>query len=86
MRELKFATENEALQYLADVTGSKIKIAASDLVKVFMDREEMTEEEAKEYVEELKERVLDGEDPEEVLYEEGLEPDYVFDLLSGTGF
>lgn len=25
--------------------------------------------------------VIEGRDPEEVLYEEGLEPDYVFDLL-----
>lgn len=28
MEDLRFATENEALQYLADVTGKKIKIAA----------------------------------------------------------
>ena len=34
-------------------------------------------------IDEARDRVLnDGEDPEEVLYEEfGLEPDYVFDLL-----
>jgi len=30
---------------------------------------------------EMRERVLSGEDPEEVLYDEGLEPDYVMDLL-----
>ena len=32
-------------------------------------------------ISEMKERVQSGEDPEEVLYDEGLEPDYVFDLL-----
>ena len=30
---------------------------------------------------EMRERVRLGEDPEEVLYEEGFEPDYVFDLF-----
>ena len=29
----------------------------------------------------MKQEVASGEDPEEVLYSEGLEPDYVFDLL-----
>lgn len=29
----------------------------------------------------MKLEVASGEDPEEVLYSEGLEPDYVFDLL-----
>ena len=37
--------------------------------------------EAREILKEMRARVMDGEDPEEVLYEEGLEPDYVFDLL-----
>lgn len=31
---------------------------------------------------EMRDRVLNGEDPEEVLYDFGLEPDYVFDLIS----
>jgi hypothetical protein len=37
--------------------------------------------EAREIIQEMRARVMEGEDPEEVLYEEGLEPDYVFDLL-----
>lgn len=38
--------------------------------------------EAKELIVEMRNRVLnDGEDPDEVLYEHGLEPDYVMDLL-----
>ena len=31
--------------------------------------------------EDMRQEVASGEDPEEVLYFEGLEPDYVFDLL-----
>jgi hypothetical protein len=38
-------------------------------------------DEARQVVFEMKERVLQGEDPEELLYEEGLEPDYIMDLL-----
>lgn len=35
-----------------------------------------------EVIEEMRERVLTGgEDPDEVLHEEGYEPDYVMDLL-----
>jgi len=80
---IEFTSTNQAIQHLADIMGKKIVIASSnELVKIFMERDEMTQQEAKEYVEELKERVAEGEDPEEVLYDEGLEPDYVFDLLA----
>lgn len=82
--ELVFASEDEALQYLADITKKQIKVAApkNTLVKIFMERDGMSEKEAQEYVQELQDRAADGEDPEELLYDEGLEPDYVFDLLS----
>lgn len=54
----------------------------SQLIKVLMDRDQITEEQAVAQVNEAKERVLEGEDPEEVLLEEfGLEPDYVEDLF-----
>jgi hypothetical protein len=53
----------------------------SDLKKVLMNRYEMTSSEADKFIKELRERVLDEEDPEEVLYEIGLEPDYVLDLI-----
>jgi len=46
-----------------------------------MIRDEMTAEEADNLIKEMKDRVISGEDPEEILHEEGLEPDYVFDLL-----
>ena len=53
----------------------------TELVKVLMDRDGISKKEAQEIRKEMMERVWDGEDPEEVLYEEGLEPDYVFDIL-----
>lgn len=29
----------------------------------------------------IREQVADGEDPEELLHEEGFEPDYIFDII-----
>lgn len=40
-----------------------------------------SQQEALDLIAEMRERMLAGEDPEDLLYEEGLEPDYVFDLL-----
>jgi len=40
-----------------------------------------TREEAIKIVEEMKESVYDGADPEILLEDYGLEPDYVFDIL-----
>lgn len=51
------------------------------IVKILMRRDDMTEEEARELVEDCRERINDGEDPEEVLYDLGLEHDYIFDLI-----
>jgi len=80
--ELTFNSSNQALQYLSDLTGKKIKVANSEsLVEIFMKRDELTKEEAEELVDEMKQRVADGENPEEVLYDEGLEPDYIFELI-----
>ena len=36
---------------------------------------------AKEIIKEMRERIYEGENPEEILFEIGLEPDYVFDLI-----
>lgn len=53
-----------------------------NLIQVLMKRDGLSDKEAKEQVREARQRVLEGEDPEEVLYEEfGLEPDYVMELL-----
>ena len=48
--------------------------------QILMRRDKATAEEVTEMLEEARERIRAGEDPEEVLAEEfGLEPDYVFD-------
>jgi len=52
------------------------------IVKILMRRDDMSREEAYEALQEARERLEEGEDPEEILLEEfGLEPDYLFDLL-----
>lgn len=52
------------------------------LKQVLIERDGLTESEADEQIKEAKQRVLDGEDPEEILLDEfGLEPDYFFDLI-----
>ena len=52
------------------------------LLKALMEGHDMSRDEAKEIIQEMKLRVHDEhEDPEEVLYEYGLEPDYVLDLI-----
>ena len=49
---------------------------------VLMRRDGLTEAEADDMIEEARELVANGENPERVLRVEfGLEPDYVFDLL-----
>ena len=53
----------------------------TDLEKVLVDSGDYSAAEAHEIQIELANRVLDGEDPEELLEEYGLEPDYVFDIL-----
>jgi hypothetical protein len=53
----------------------------NEIVRILMDRDEMTEEEAREVVADAREMIADGEDPEEVLYDLGLEIDYIFDLI-----
>lgn len=53
----------------------------TDLHKAIMSRDSVTAEEADVLVQELREMVIHGEDPEEVLFDEGFEPDYIFDIL-----
>ena len=52
--------------------------------RILIERDGMSEEEAEELLAEARELVLNGADPEEILLSDfGLEPDYVFDLLTG---
>lgn len=54
----------------------------SELKQIIMERDELTSEQADELIEDARQRVLEGEDPAEVLEEEfGLEPDYFWDLI-----
>lgn len=53
----------------------------SELLEALMESGEYNLFEAKELFRQMQSRVQDGEDPEEVLYDEGLEPDYVLDLI-----
>jgi len=48
---------------------------------VLIERDGMTEEEAIGTIIDMRRQVQEGEDPEELLHELGLEPDYIFDLL-----
>ena len=57
------------------------KIVLTDLHKALMHNEDISREEADQMISEFYDRVADGEDPEEILYDEGLEPDYVLDIL-----
>lgn len=54
---------------------------ADKLIDVLIRRKKGDEVLANKILNEMIERVQNGEDPEEVLYEEGLEFDYVMDLL-----
>jgi len=52
------------------------------IVSILMYRDDMPQDEAEEALRDAKERVADGDDPEEVLEDEfGLEPDYIEDLM-----
>ena len=57
------------------------KIVLTELHKALIHINECTREEADEMISEFYDRVADGENPEEILYDEGLEPDYVLDIL-----
>lgn len=54
------------------------------IVEILMDRDDMTQKEAKELVAETREEVMAGDpwEAEEIMRNNlGLEPDYIFDLL-----
>jgi len=53
-----------------------------DLLSALKTGFDLSTKEAKEQIAEWRELILLGEDPEELLHEFGLEPDYVFDLIT----
>lgn len=53
----------------------------TELHLAIMSRDGCSESEADEMVQEMKERWREGEDPEELLFEYGFEPDYYQDII-----
>ena len=54
----------------------------TDFEKVLIHRDGMTAENARLELEDARQQIMDGQDPEDLLLDEyGLEPDYFFDLL-----
>jgi hypothetical protein len=51
------------------------------ILSILVRRDGMDKQEARDFINEMRERVMEGEDPEEVLYEIGLEPDYIWELI-----
>lgn len=51
------------------------------IVQILMQRDQVSEEEANEIMNDMVSDMEDGADPEDLLYDIGLEPDYVDDLL-----
>jgi len=57
-------------------------LMVDSILEVLMRRDGLSKEEAQERIDEAKQMVADGDDPEEVVhYEFGLEPDYIWDLM-----
>jgi hypothetical protein len=54
----------------------------TDLFKAMKSSENyLDDEDILEAIEEMRKEVLEGADPEEVLRNEGFEPDYIFDIM-----
>lgn len=51
------------------------------LKEALMSGQGLTEQEAKHSIKEMQLMVMEGEDPTDVLFENGLEPDYLFEIL-----
>lgn len=58
-----------------------MKIESTELYKAMRASKRYDHEEAVEAIETMREAVEDGDDPEELLHEEGFEPDYIFDIV-----
>ena len=53
-----------------------------DIREVLKERDGLSDGEIEEMIEEARLRVINGEDPEDVVYEVfGLEPDYIYDIM-----
>jgi len=52
-----------------------------ELLTILIKRDNLSKAEASSLISDMRQAVLDGENPEELLYDIGLEPDYIFDIL-----
>lgn len=57
------------------------KVCTYDLKTAIMERDDCCPEEAEEILQEWRDEVAAGTDPDTVLHDNGFEPDYVFDLI-----
>ncbi len=54
----------------------------SELKRILIERDGLSDQEANELISDAKLRVLEGENAEEILeYDFGVEPDYIFDIM-----
>jgi hypothetical protein len=54
----------------------------SELKRILIERDGLSDQEANEQIANAKLRVLEGENAEEILeYDFGVEPDYIFDIM-----
>jgi hypothetical protein len=54
----------------------------SELKRILIERDGLSDQEANELIANAKLRILEGENAEEILeYDFGVEPDYVFDIM-----
>ena len=53
----------------------------SELLDILMARDGLDKEDAQSIIDEMRERVAEGENPDDVLYDHGLEPDYFMELI-----
>jgi hypothetical protein len=51
------------------------------LKRALMNAQDLTAQEAQELIDDMRQQVLEGCDPEELLHDEGLEPDYILELF-----
>lgn len=58
-----------------------IPIQRTALYRDWVARGDYSEEEILSAIQDMRDMVGEGADPEELLYDEGWEPDYVFDLI-----
>jgi hypothetical protein len=52
-----------------------------ELLTILIKRDNLSKAEASSLISDMRQAVLDGENPEELLYDIGLEPDYILDIL-----